>query len=132
MGVKPMATYALSKLDPPKSFADFCGQHHDADADTPAVYVILFDQKQFGRHGLHHCVFYSNRKCFQPIEEVRSAMQIKMCNPVLEMETLPRGWVPAPVNTTNSHITTRSKLDLVVLKPFSRCLVVLKHLLVDI
>ena len=104
MGVKPMATYALSKLDPPKSFADFCGQHHDADADTRAVHVILFDQKQFGRHGLHHCVFNSNRKCFQPIEEVRSAMQIKMRKPVLEMETLPRGWVPAPVNTTNSHM----------------------------
>ena len=41
MGVKPCATYALSKREPPELFADVCGDHHDADADTRAVAVIV-------------------------------------------------------------------------------------------
>ena len=62
MGVKPCATYALSKRQPPEDFEHACGNHHDADADTRAVAVILFDQVQFPRTGLHQCVFKSKRK----------------------------------------------------------------------
>ena len=45
MGVKPCAIYALRHRDPPESFAIACGEHHDADTDTRAVAVFLFDWK---------------------------------------------------------------------------------------
>ena len=48
IGVKPCAIYALSKRDTPASFEEVCGEHHDAEADTRAVAVILFDEEQFG------------------------------------------------------------------------------------
>ena len=64
MGVKPCASYALSKRDPPENFKDSCGDHHDAKADTRAVAVILFDLKQFGSRSLHHCVFNSGKNVF--------------------------------------------------------------------
>lgn len=101
MGVKPCAIYALSQMEPPQSFATACGEHHDADADTRAVAVILFDKRQFGTRGLYHCVFASKKKCFQPIEEVRSAMRIKLKECVVEMEPLPPGWVASPVGNIN-------------------------------
>ena len=47
MGVKSCATYALSKRTPPEAFSEACGDHHDAEADTRAVAVILFDRDQF-------------------------------------------------------------------------------------
>ena len=62
MGVKPVAIYALSKRNPPEKFEEACGTHHDADADTKAVHVILFDHRQFGNRGLHGFVFKGNRK----------------------------------------------------------------------
>ena len=99
MGVKPCATYALSRRIPPERFEDVCGDHHDAEADTRAVAVILFDQEQFGNRGLYHCVFKTKKKCFQPITEVWDAMKAKMTEPVIELEPPPEGWVSAPVCT---------------------------------
>ena len=99
MGVKPCATYALSKRDPPETFADACGDHHDAEADTRAVAVITFDYELFGKNGLYHCIFKSNRRCFQPLQEVWDAMEIKMMEPVMAFEPLPPGWIPATVPT---------------------------------
>ena len=97
MGVKPCAMFALSKRQPPEKFEDACGNHHDAEADTRAVAVILFDSQQFGNKGLYHCVFKTEKKCFQPLTEVWGAMKVKMSEPVLKMEALPPGWVAAPV-----------------------------------
>ena len=97
MGVKPCAMYALSRLSPVEEFAEVCGEHHDADADTKAVAVILFDQQQFKSKGLYHCVFQSSKKCFQPLQQVQDAMTIKMQEPVLTFESPPTGWVLAPV-----------------------------------
>ena len=97
MGVKPCAIHALHKLSPPQEFSEVCGEHHDAEADTKAVAVILFDEEQFKSQSLYHCIFKSGKKCCQPIQEVVDAMELKMEEPVLEFETLPSGWVPAPV-----------------------------------
>ena len=36
-----------------------CGEQHEAEADTKAVSVILFDEIIFGTNGLYHCVFKS-------------------------------------------------------------------------
>ena len=77
MGIKPCATYALSKRTPPTTVAEVCGEHHDADADTRMVAVVLFDESQFGRSSLHHAVFKSKKRCFQPIEEVWEKMKAK-------------------------------------------------------
>lgn len=98
MGVKPCAIYALSKRTRPVSFEKACGNHHDADADTRAVAVILFDEKQFGKKSLYHAVFKSNRRCLQPLSEVLDAMVEKMKEPVLKFENLPPGWQPAVVS----------------------------------
>ena len=72
MCVKPCAMHALSKRNPPEEFAVACYKHHDAEADTKDVAVILFDEPVFGRNGLYHCVFKfkSTKKCFQPIAEI--------------------------------------------------------------
>ena len=99
MGVKPCATFALRHRDPPESFEDACGNHHDADADTRAVSVILFDQVQFKDQGLHHCVFKKNKKVFQPLSQVSSAMQAKLAEPVFKFEPTPSGWLQAEVST---------------------------------
>ena len=98
MGVKPCAVYALSKRTRPVSFAEACGNHHDADADTRAVAVILFDEKQFGNKSLYHAVFKSNKRCLQPLSQVFDAMEKKMQEPVLKFEKLPPGWQPAVVS----------------------------------
>ena len=82
MGVKPCAVYALGRRSPPEAFEDVCGSHHDADADTRAVAAILFDQPQFGNSGLYGRVFNSRSKCFQPLEDIWSAMKLKMKEPV--------------------------------------------------
>lgn len=97
MGVKPCATYALSQRANPETFVQACGEHHDADADTKAVAVILFDYDQFGDQGLYHCVYKSKKKCLQPLSEVWDAMVLKMKQPVLEFEPLPPGWTLAEV-----------------------------------
>lgn len=97
MGVKPCATYALGKRQPPESFEEACGDHHNAEADTRAVAVILFDQAQFPDKGLYQKVFKSKSKCFHPLEQVRQDMKVKMSEPVLVMETPPPGWVAAAV-----------------------------------
>ena len=99
MGVKPCAIYALSKRSTPESFEVACGQHHDADADTRAVAVILFDELLFGQKSLQYTVFKSNKRCFQPLQEVLEAMTIKMEEPVLQFEQLPAGWVSADVSS---------------------------------
>lgn len=96
MGVKYCAMYALSKRSPPQLFQDVCGQHHDAEADTKAIAVILFDQEQFSR-GLYHCVFKSGKKCCLPIKEIHDRMVIKMSEPPMKIQPIPTGWVPAPV-----------------------------------
>ena len=75
MGVKPCATYALSKRDPPEKFETVCGDHHDCDVDTLGVKVIVFNQKEFPTNGLHHCVFKSNKKCFFPLSDVWDVMK---------------------------------------------------------
>ena len=77
MGVKPCAMYALSKRLPPQQFEDVCGEHHDAEADTRAIAVILFDLSLFGDKSLYNTVFNSKRRCFQPLSEVRQAMEKK-------------------------------------------------------
>ena len=101
MGVKPCATYALSKRTPPKTFLEACGAHHDAEADTRAVAAILFDRDQFGQ-GLYNCVFETNRRCFQPIQEIQDAMIEKMKEPVVLIEDVPSGWkVVAPLEPDN-------------------------------
>ena len=56
MGVKPCAIYALRHRDPPETFALACGEHHDADADTRAVAVVLFDWEQFRKAGLWYFI----------------------------------------------------------------------------
>ena len=97
MGVKPCAVYALSKREPPQRFEDICGDHHDADADTRAVAVILFDQSTFGQRSLYNTIFCGGRRCFQPLETIWSAMRDKMKEPVLDMEPIPVPWIPARV-----------------------------------
>ena len=84
-------------------FLEVCGEHHDVVTDTCAVAVILFDKEQFGDKSLQHCVFHTSKKCFQPLEEVWGAMETKVAEPVIKMEPLPPGWVPAPVS--NPHLT---------------------------
>ena len=107
MGVKPCATYALRHRQPPELFADACGDHHDADADTRAVAVILFDQVQFKNQGLYHCVFKQNKKVFQPLSTVWSAMQIKVSQPVMKLQMPPSGWLQAEVSVFHhSHTHT--------------------------
>ena len=106
MGVKPCAIYALRHRDPPETFAVACGEHHDADADTRAVAVVLFDQKQFGSQGLWHLVFKTHKKNFQPLSEVWNAMKIKMSQPVFNLEPPPNGWVPAEVFTMTLFVAT--------------------------
>ena len=64
MGVKPCAIYALRHRDPPETFAIACGEHHDADADTRAVAVILFDRQQFGKNGLWYLVSKLKKNVF--------------------------------------------------------------------
>lgn len=93
MGVKPCATYALSKRSPPEIFTDACGEHHDADADTRAVAVILFDMHIKG--GLYDCVFKSSKRCCLPLQDVWDAMEIKLKEPVISIEEVPEGWIPA-------------------------------------
>ena len=105
MGVKPCAIYALSKRTPPQKFEDECGEHHDAEADTRAIAVILFDVSLFGSKSLYHTVFKSNRRCFQPLSQVREAMEAKMKEPVLKFEELPQGWIPAPQETPNNDLS---------------------------
>ena len=56
MGVKPCATFALSKRTPPETFVEACGEHHDAEADTRAVAAILFDRDQFEKGLSQLCV----------------------------------------------------------------------------
>ena len=97
MGVKPCAMYALNKRQPPEKFVDTCGDHHDALTDSRAVAVILFDHSQFGKTSLYHCVMKTAKKCFQPLTEVIDAMQIKMSEPVVEIEDVPSGWEASPV-----------------------------------
>ena len=87
--------HALSKRNPPEEFAVACGEHHDAEADTKAVAVILFDEAVFGTNGLYHCVFKSTKKCFQPIAEIWDAMEIKMKEPVVSFAQPPPGWIEA-------------------------------------
>ena len=99
MGVKPCATYALTKRVPPETFTEACGDHHDAVADTRVVAVIAFDYELFGIAGLYHCIFKRNRRCFQPLKEIWDAMRIKMKETVIQFEPLPPGWIPAPVTT---------------------------------
>ena len=101
MGVKPCAVYCLRKRDSPATFEEVCGDHHNALADTKAVAVILFDEEQFGAKSLHACIFKSNRKCFQPLEEIWTAMQVKMQESVIEIESLPDGWVEAQVHRSS-------------------------------
>ena len=110
MGVKPCAIYALQHRDPPECIEDACGTHHDANADTKMVAVVLFDVKQFGRHGLYHCVFKSNKRCFRPLTECWTEMHVKMLEPVLKFEPPPPGWVIAEVDT-NTVNCTDTKLD---------------------
>lgn len=102
MGVKPCAIHALSHRDPPEEFVDACGERHDAEADTRAVAVILFDEKQFKNQGLFHCVFKTHRKCFQPLDTIWSAMEEKLKEPVLKLESVPAGWVPSEVSKFNN------------------------------
>ena len=108
MGVKPCAIYALSKRDPPRTFTEVCGEHHDADADTRAAQVLLFDEKQFGRRSLYHAVFKSKKRCFFPLSEIWDAMVIKMAEPVFKFEPLPPGWVACNVRYLVLH--SHSKL----------------------
>ena len=53
MGIKPCVIYDLCQRDPPQSFTEVCDEHHDADADTRAVSVALFDKDTFGKKGCH-------------------------------------------------------------------------------
>ena len=99
MGVKPCAIYALRHRDPPESIADACGTHHDANADTKIVAVTLFDYRQFGRRGLYHCVFKTNKRCFRPLSESLTEIHAKMLEPVLKFEAVPPGWKQAEVVT---------------------------------
>lgn len=108
MGVKPCATYALSKRDPPEKFETACGEHHDCDADTRAVKIILFDQSEFPTTGLHHCVFNSNKKCLFPLSDVWEAMEIKMKDPVLKFCLPPTGWVSAPALDDEDPLSSSS------------------------
>ena len=109
MGVKPCAIYALGKRNPPETFEDVCGSHHDADADTRAVATILYDQEQFGNKGLHSCVFLSNKRCFQPLKQVWFAMRVKMLEPVLKFDSLPPGWVSAPSEDPTNDVSSSSR-----------------------
>ena len=95
MGVKPCAIYALSKRDSPELLEDVCGEHHDAD--TRMVGVILFDEKQFDKRSLYHAVFKSKKRCFMPLSETWTAIEIKMKEPVIKFEPLPPGWLPCNV-----------------------------------
>ena len=105
MGVKPCAIYALRHRDPPENIEDVCGTHHDANADTKMVAVCLFDFEQFGRHGLYHCVFKAQKRCFRPLSECWTEMQKKMQEPILKFESPPPGWVLAEVVTsTENHL----------------------------
>ena len=110
MGVKPCAIYALSKREPPQTFDEVCGEHHDADADTRGVQVILFDEKQFGQRSLYHTVFKSNKRCFQPLSETWDAMEVKLKEPVFKFEPLPPGWVPCNVRSHYHPPTSRTTL----------------------
>ena len=101
MGVKPCATYALSQRNPPEQFKDVCGDHHDAVADTRAVAVILFDEKQFKQNSLYHTVFKSKKKCFFPLKKTWDKMLIKANEPTVKVESLPDGWIPAEVVLTH-------------------------------
>ena len=103
MGVKPCATYALSQRNPPEQFKDVCGDHHDAVADTRAVAVILFDEKQFKKSSLYHTVFKSKKRCFFPLKKAWDKMLIKANEPTVKVESLPDGWIPAEVVHTHSH-----------------------------
>ena len=105
MGVKPCAIYALRNRDPPETFASVCGEHHDADADTRAVAVVLFDWVQFQKKGLWHLVFKGKKKCFQPLSEVWDAMKIKMSQPVYQLQPPPNGWVQAEVGYAHTYVT---------------------------
>ena len=120
MGMKPCAVYALSKRNPPQTFEEVCGEHHDAEADVKGVSVMLFDETQFGAASLYHTVFKNpRRRCFQPLEEIWSAMEIKMQEPVLDIEPVPPGWIPAqvilfpPPSTSQHHNLTLSSTIIV-------------------
>ena len=106
MGVKHCASYALSKLDPPQSFREACGEHHDAEADTRAVAAILFDQVQFPSTGLYNCVFKSKRRCLHPLKPVWDAMVGKMKEPVMKMEPLPPGWIGVPNEDPSNELSS--------------------------
>ena len=108
MGIKPCATYTLSKRNPPEKFEEACGEHHDCLCDTRSVHVVVFDQKEFPTNGLHHCVFKSNKKCFFPLSEVWDAMLIKMQEPVLKFWLPPPGWVSAPAKNDDDPLSTSS------------------------
>ena len=111
MGVKHCASYALSKLDPPQSFREACGEHHDAEADTRAVATILFDQEVFPSTGLYNCVFKSKHRCLHPLKPVWDTMVNKMKEPVLKMESLPPGWVGMPGEDPDNDLSSgRSEL----------------------
>ena len=119
MGIKPTATYALRHLDPPQLFEAACGAHHDADADTKGVAVILFDYKMFNKRGLYHCVFKSGKKCFQPLSEIWDAMEIKVREPVVKLEPSPPGWLLAEVGDKLVHEIIHTHLFKKYLSPIS-------------
>ena len=103
MGVKPCAIYALSKHNIPENFEAACGHHHNVDADTRVVAVILFDESQFKTNSLDHCIFKSNRKYFQPLKQAWDAMTVAVDKSVIEVEDIRDGWVAAEVSARACH-----------------------------
>ena len=108
MCVKHICTYVLAQRDPAETFEEACGSHHDADADTKAVAIILFDKKEFGNAGLQHCVFHSQRRCCFPLHQVWTDMREKLKEPVIKFEPLPPGWVSAPLKDASNSLSGSS------------------------
>ena len=109
MGIKYCASYALGKRVPPETFKEVCGEHHDADADTRAVAVTLFDGQVFGNKGLHHCVFKSNKRCCFPLKDEWIKMKQKMSEPPMQINPLPAGWMPAPSEDPAEPLASSSR-----------------------
>ena len=123
MCVKHICTYVLAQRTPAETFEEACGSHHDTDADTRVVAIILFDTKEFGKEGLQHCVFHSTRRCCFPLEKTWKDMCEKLKEPVLKFEPLPPGWIPAPLNDESNSLSSSSDrlpdgVDEVKEKPF--------------
>ena len=106
MSISACATFTLSKRNPPSTFEETCGRHHEALADVKGVAVILFDKNEHASTGIWHRLSDTKYKLCTAVMVTWNRMIAKVAEPPIVMQDLPPGWVEMPDDKSITNSST--------------------------